>query len=217
MCIICLLHLLDMFIVEINLSSYFTCFHALKLLLFITVIFTYDIYLSYMHVLFGIRIFNIFKYVRSMSLISIKLQQSRKPIRTMASSSDFIKPETFDGASFKRWHIKTRMWLTDLKLFWVMMSDVPEAASDDADVAAKAARLAKKAKWDKANEACMSRLLNVLSNRLFDVYSSFTSAKGLWTELDNEFSEVDNGNESFTTENYLNYKMAEGRFVMEQL
>jgi hypothetical protein len=49
------------------------------------------------------------------------------------------------------------------------------------------------------------------------VYSGFTSAKGLWTELENDFSEVDNGNESFTTENYLNYKMAEGRFVMEQL
>jgi hypothetical protein len=96
-------------------------------------------------------------------------------------------------------------------------SDVPEAASDDTDVAAKAIALAEKAKWDKANEACLSRLLNVLSNRLFDVYSGFTSAKGLWTELDNEFSEVDNGNESFTTENYLNYKIADGRSVMEQL
>jgi hypothetical protein len=74
------------------------------------------------------------------------------------------------------------------------MSDVPEAASNDADVVAKAAALAEKAKWDEANETCLSRLLNVLSNRLFDVYSGFTSAKGLWTELDNELSEVDNGN-----------------------
>jgi hypothetical protein len=56
-----------------------------------------------------------------------------------------------------------------------------------------------------------------LSNRLFDVYSGFTSVKGLWTKIDNEFSEVDNGSESFTIENYLNYKMAEGRSVMEQL
>jgi hypothetical protein len=87
----------------------------------------------------------------------------------MASSSDVIKPEAFDGASFKRWQIKTRMWLTDLKLFWVVMSVVPEAASDNANDAAKAAALAKKAKWDEANEACLSHLLNVLSNRLFDV------------------------------------------------
>jgi hypothetical protein len=49
------------------------------------------------------------------------------------------------------------------------------------------------------------------------VYYGFTSAKGLLTELENEFSEVDNGNESFTMENYVNYKMVERRSVMEQL
>jgi hypothetical protein len=43
----------------------------------------------------------------------------------MASSSEVIKPEVFDGASFKHWQIKTRMWLTDLKLFWVVTSAVP--------------------------------------------------------------------------------------------
>jgi hypothetical protein len=157
----------------------FHIFVYCSLLLFIAVIITYGIYLSYMPVLFGIRIFNLFKYVESMSFISLILQQSRKPIRIMASSSDVIKPEAFDGASFKRWQIKTRMWLTDLKLFWVVTSAVPEAALDDSDDAAKVAALAEKAKWDEANEACLSRLLNVLSNRLFDMYSGFTFAKGL--------------------------------------
>jgi hypothetical protein len=45
------------------------------LLLFIAAIIIYDIYLSYMLVLFGIRIFNIFKSEGSMSLISLILQQ----------------------------------------------------------------------------------------------------------------------------------------------
>jgi hypothetical protein len=183
----------------------------MELLLFIAVIITYGIYLSYMPVLFRIKIFNIFKYGGSMSLISLILKQSKKPIRVMAFSSDVIKPEAFDSASFKRWQIKTRMWLTDLKLFWIVTSVVPQAASDDSDDAAKAAALAEKAKCDEANEACLSRLLNVLSNRLFDVYSGFTSAKGLWTELENEFSEVDNDNESFTTETTSTIKwMREG-------
>jgi hypothetical protein len=91
-----------MFNFEMGLCSYFTCLHVLELLLFIAAIISYGIYLSYMSVLFGIRIFNLFKYVESMSLISLILQQSRKPIHIMASSSDVIKPEAFDGASFKR-------------------------------------------------------------------------------------------------------------------
>jgi small basic protein len=74
MCKICLLHLQAMFNFEIDLGSYFTCLHVLELLLFIVVIITYCIYLSYMFVLFGIRIFNIFKYKGSMSLISLILQ-----------------------------------------------------------------------------------------------------------------------------------------------
>ena len=45
------------------------------------------------------------------------LQQSRKTIfEEMASSSDVVKPEVFDGANFKRWQAKTKLWLTDLKL-----------------------------------------------------------------------------------------------------
>ena len=74
-CLICLLHLQAMFNYEMDLCSYFTCLHVLELLLFIAAIISYVIYLSYMIVLFGIRIFNLFKYEGSMSLISIILQQ----------------------------------------------------------------------------------------------------------------------------------------------
>jgi small basic protein len=73
-CLICLLHLRAMFNYEMDLCSYFTCLHVLVLLLFIAAIISYGIYLSYMIVLFGIRIFNLFKYEVSMSLISIILQ-----------------------------------------------------------------------------------------------------------------------------------------------
>jgi hypothetical protein len=68
-----------MFNLQMDLSSYVSCFHLMELLLSVAVIITYDIYLSYMHVLFRIKIFNIFNYDGSMSLISLILQQSRKP------------------------------------------------------------------------------------------------------------------------------------------
>jgi hypothetical protein len=58
-----------------DLSSYVSCFQLLKLLLFIAGIIAYGIHLSYMLVLFGIRIFILFKYEESMSLISLSLQQ----------------------------------------------------------------------------------------------------------------------------------------------
>lgn len=51
-------------------------------------------------------------------LKSLYLQQFRKPtIEEMASSSDVVKSEVFDGTNFKRWQAKTTLWLTDLRLF----------------------------------------------------------------------------------------------------
>jgi hypothetical protein len=84
MCLICVLHLQAIFNLQMDLSSYVSCFQSLELLLFIAVIITYGVYLSYILVLFGIRIFNLFKYVGSMSLISLILQQN------LASSSVHI-------------------------------------------------------------------------------------------------------------------------------
>jgi hypothetical protein len=73
-CLIYLLHLQAMFNYKMDLCSYFTCLHVLELLLFITAIISYGIYLSYIIILFGIRIFNLFKYKGSMSLVSLNLQ-----------------------------------------------------------------------------------------------------------------------------------------------
>jgi hypothetical protein len=83
--LICLLHLQAMFNYKMDLRCYFTCLHVLELLLFIAAIIIYDICLSYMLVLFGIRIFNLFKYEGSMSLISLILQHQASRRRASAS------------------------------------------------------------------------------------------------------------------------------------
>jgi hypothetical protein len=49
-----------MFNYKMDLRCYFICLHVLELLLFSAAIIIYDIYLSYMLVLFGIKIFNIY-------------------------------------------------------------------------------------------------------------------------------------------------------------
>jgi hypothetical protein len=55
----------------------FHVFNYCSLLLFIAGIIAYGIYLSHMLILFVIRIFNLFKYEGSMSLISLILQHTQ--------------------------------------------------------------------------------------------------------------------------------------------
>jgi hypothetical protein len=79
-----------MFNYKMDLRCYFTCLHVLELLLFIAAIIIYDIYLSYMLVLFGIRIFNLFKSEGSMSLISLNLQHIHHQVITVHKHNQFI-------------------------------------------------------------------------------------------------------------------------------
>jgi hypothetical protein len=99
---LCGFNSLAMLIVEMNLSSLVYCLQDLEMLLFIYILFEYGLYLSSIFIIFRISLFRFYKLGRSMSLISLKLQHSRKSICTMASSSDVIKPEVFNGACFKR-------------------------------------------------------------------------------------------------------------------
>ena len=91
-----------------------------------------------------------FDYVLKLHL----LQQSTKPIyREMASSLDVVKPEVFDGANFKRWQAKTKLWLTDLRLFWVVSNPLMFPL-ETAEIT----------RWEDTNNSTLARLLVVLSN-----------------------------------------------------
>lgn len=124
----------------------------------------------------------------------------------MASFLGVVKTEVFDSVNFKRLQAKTKLWLTDLKLFWVI-SNPPMFTLDTALMVQR----------EDANNSSLARLLAVLSNQLFDVYVNFKNAKKLWDDLDAKYYEGDDGNEAFITANYLNFKMVERQSVIEQL
>ena len=130
MCLICLLHLQVMFNFEMDLSSYISYLHLMEFLLFIAAIITYGICLSYMLVLFGIRIFNLFKYEGNMSLISLILQQfwpsacphRRRPSRNNGSRS-----------RVGIFRLLVLSWFVTLSDFsnWIFLSDIKIRVEDD--------------------------------------------------------------------------------------
>ncbi|XP_062233471.1 uncharacterized protein LOC133930757 [Phragmites australis] len=134
------------------------------------------------------------------------------------SSSDAIKPERFDGTGFKRWQARTRLWLMELGLFWVLIEEPPAPQGEAVLDEVERTRLdALRARWEKANASALALLLVVLSNRLFDIYVGFGEARKVWTELNDKYAESDNGNKSFIVASYLNFRMGDGRSVMEQI
>ena len=127
------------------------------------------------------------------------------PELTMASLADALRPDKFTDVHFKRWQIKATLWLTALKIFWVI-DGKPQGTISDED----------QKKFEEANSALRGCILSVLADRLCDVYLHITDGKELWDALNTKFGATDAGSELYIMESFHDYKMVNNRSVVEQ-
>ena len=130
--------------------------------------------------------------------------------RVTGSDEASARPERFFGQNFRRWQQRMKFWLTTLGLFSVIETDPP---SHDEEEPAYSAALQR---FKQRDYLCHGRILFALSDALFDVYCSMASAKELWKSFDKKYNSEDSGLEKYTVAKFLNFKMVEGKSVVEQ-
>ncbi|KAG2725736.1 hypothetical protein I3760_01G080500, partial [Carya illinoinensis] len=97
------------------------------------------------------------------------------------TSNEPIAPEKFGGVNFKRWQENMKIFLTMLGLYFVIENDPP---SNDLHEPARTIELQIYAEKD---DLCRCRILNHLSDTLFDVYLHIKSAKDIWNVIDKKY------------------------------
>ena len=90
------------------------------------------------------------------------------PELTMAGFSDALRPDKFSDVHFKRWEVRSTLWLTALKVFHVS-AGMPEGASDE-----------DQRKFQEANTMFVGCILSVLADHLCDVYMHIQDGKKPW-------------------------------------
>ncbi|XP_074555680.1 uncharacterized protein LOC141811558 [Curcuma longa] len=131
-------------------------------------------------------------------------------IGTSGSDEASARPERFFGQNFRRWQQRMKFWLTTLGLFSVIESDPP---SPDEEEPARSVVIES---FKQKDYLCHGRILSALSDALFDVYCSTSSAKELWKSLDKKYNSKESGLEKYTVGKFLKFKMVEGKSVVEQ-
>ena len=126
------------------------------------------------------------------------------PELTMAGFADALRPDKFTGVHFKRWQVKTTLWLTALKVFHASVG-APEGMTDE-----------DRRKFQEANTMFVGCILSVLADRLCDVYMHINDGKILWDALNAKFGATDAGSELYIMESFHDYKMVNNRSVVEQ-
>ena len=126
-------------------------------------------------------------------------------------AADFVKLERFDGSNFRRWQKKMHFLLTSLKVVYVLTT--PKLASSENETLAEArARL----KWESDDYICKGHILNAMSDNLFDIYQNKATAKKIWDSLEAKYLLEDAASKKFLATKFFNYKMVDGRPVVEQ-
>lgn len=96
-------------------------------------------------------------------------------------NQDLVKLGRFDGINLTKWQDKMIFLLTALKIHYVLdpnLTPVPESTEDDSD------ELKKERKKHKEDELlCRVHILNMMLDRLYDLYMDTQSGTEIWKTL----------------------------------
>ena len=108
--------------------------------------------------------------------------------------SKSAKSEKFSGTYFKRRANQMKYWLTTLGLISAIDDSIPApspkpspAKSSSADTPHSTPSFFIYLKLKEFDYHCLHRILNVLSDSLYDIYYEYKSAKELWKTLEKEY------------------------------
>ena len=71
--------------------------------------------------------------------------------------------------------------------------------------------------WMQSDFLCRNYILNRLENNLYDIYSSYKTAKEVWEMLEKNYKTEDAGAKKFVIGKFLKYNMADTKTVIKQV
>ncbi|XP_065621379.1 uncharacterized protein LOC136064076 [Quercus suber] len=128
---------------------------------------------------------------------------------------ELVKLDHFDGTNFSRWKDKMKFLLTALKIFYVLdlnLMPFPPASDEDTDEIK-----AQRKKQEEDELICRGHILNTLSDRLYDLYTSMKSPKEIWNALEAKYKIEKIGTNKFIIQKYFDYKMLDSVSVLDQV
>ena len=128
---------------------------------------------------------------------------------------ELVKLNHFDGTNFSRWKDKMKFLLTALKLFYVMdpnLMSFPTASDEDIDEIK-----AQRKRHEEDELICRGHILNTLSDRLYDLYTSMNSPKKIWNALEAKYKTEKVSTNKFIIQKYFDYKMLDNISILDQV
>lgn len=121
------------------------------------------------------------------------------------------KVYNFEGKDSKMWRTKMECLLKGMKVVYVKSTDRLEPYGDGP------AGTYENEQQKSDDFDCRNEILNHLGNSLYGVFSNFKTAKELWEALIKEYVTEDAHTKKYAIEQFLDFQMEEGNFVIAQV
>ncbi|CAL2255706.1 unnamed protein product [Prunus armeniaca] len=139
--------------------------------------------------------------------------QSSVTVNGVTKNPHDEKPEKFKGIDFKRWQQKMLFYLTTMNLAHVVREESPKSGENPMS---KETMMTIEA-WKQSDFLCRNYILNRLDDTLYDIYSSYNSAKEVWELLEKKYKTEDAGAKKFVIGKFLKYAMVDSKTVIKQV
>ena len=130
-------------------------------------------------------------------------------------NQDFVKLDKFDGSNFICWQDKMKFLLTALKIFYVLdpnLQPIPNPTLEDTEQLKE-----QRIKREEDELVCKGHILNTLSDRLYDLFTTMSSQKEIWKVLETKYKTVKQGMDKFIIQKYFDFKMLDNVCVLDQM
>nr|XP_027102343.1 uncharacterized protein LOC113723462 [Coffea arabica] len=130
-------------------------------------------------------------------------------------NQDFVKLDKFNGTNYSRWKDKMMFFLTALKIAYVLDRSLPEIPVPKDDDSNEVKVQCKKREEDEL--LCREHIMNTLSDRLYDMYTTVKSPKEICNVLEYKYNTMKQGADKFLIMQYFDFRITENSSLMDQI
>ena len=130
-------------------------------------------------------------------------------------NQDFMKLDRFDGTNYTRWKDKMMFFLTALKVAYVLDPNLPQIPVSSPDETENVKEERTKRQEDEL--LCRGHILNTLSDRLYDLFTSVQSPREIWNALEFKYNTEKQGADKFLALQFFEFNMVDHISVLDQV